>query len=235
MLKIYIVDKKDYGQYTQQELDKMSQEVTEVAEVADNQVVVKAEFSKNGMDFSSVDDVVHLLLMEQYEKRSFIIQEDLNNINKVLDKIEKRDIETLDEILFAKRQKIKSINEIIEIIKNHKNYMLLYMKNEKELGEFIVRNIEDYKISIETLHNIEDYIDYKGIAEEYLYDNYIENICSVKSLILDISNDKENELVRKLQMKKIDARTIYDIKERNTNKKFEEVKNLKIENEEEME
>ena len=113
--------------------------------------------------------------------------------------------------------------------------MLLYMKNEKELGEFIVRNIEDYKISIETLHNIEDYIDYKGIAEEYLYDNYIENICSVKSLILDISNDKENELVRKLQMKKIDARTIYDIKERNTNKKFEEVKNLKIENEEEME
>ena len=117
MLKIYIVDKKDYGQYTQQELDKMSQEVTEVAEVADNQVVVKAEFSKNGMDFSSVDDVVHLLLMEQYEKRSFIIQEDLNNINKVLDKIEKRDIETLDEILFAKRQKIKSINEIIEITK----------------------------------------------------------------------------------------------------------------------
>lgn len=232
MLKIYIVDKKDYGQYTQQELDKMSQEVTEVA---DNQVVVKAEFSKNEMDFSSVDDVVHLLLMEQYEKRSFIIQEDLNEINKVLDKIEKRDIETLDEILFAKRQKIKNINEIIEIIKNHKNYMLLYMENKKELGEFIVRNIEDYKIPIETLHNIEDYIDYKGIAEEYLYDNYIENICSVKSLILDISNDKENELVRKLQMKKIDARTIYDIKERNTNKKFEKVKNLKIENEEEME
>lgn len=218
-MKIYVVEKKDYFKYKQKDLEKIAQEVEEVQ---DGEVAIKVEFSKKGMDFSSVDYLVYILLKEQYQRQNFIIQEDLNKVNKALDKIEKRDIKTLDEVLYSKRYKVNNINEIIEIINNHKNYMLLYIADEEELGEFIVRNIKDYKIPIEIFHNLEDYIDYKGIAKHYSYENYIDIIYGIDSLILDISNDRDNELVKQLKIRKRDARTIYDTIISNSNRNFNE-------------
>lgn len=228
-IEIYAVDKKDYRKYRQPELEKMCQKVDKVT---DAHVVIHVKFSKNNRDFSIVDMALYQLLIKQYETYNYIKQQDLELIEQELEKIEKRDIETLSEVLWWKSADFKNVKEIIETIKNHKNYMLIYIADEKDLGDFIVGNIEQYKIPPKILNEVKEYLDFEGIAEKYLYDSYLK-VVKTHDLLLDISNNPSDELIEKLQELKIDARTVFDNLEKN--KKITQSIRNKKENEEEFE
>lgn len=203
---IYAVNKQDYSKYRQSELEKISQKVKEIS---NNQVIVTAKFSKNGKDFSGVDTILYQLLKKQYESNNYIKQEDLNSIDKALEKIESRDLETLNSVLLEKSKNIKSIDNMVDIINQHKNYMLLYVTDEEELGRFIVKNLECYQMPQKTLDNLDSFIDYKEVARGYLYYSNI-TLVQIEDIILDISNMTDDELIKKLKEKQLDARTIYD-------------------------
>lgn len=215
---IYAVEKQDYEKYKQAELERISKKVKELT---DNQVIIEVKFSKEGKDFSVVDNALYQLLRKQDKNKIYIKQEDLNRIDKALEKIECRDIETLSDVLWEKSENINNVDEIIEIINNHKNYMLLYITNEEELGRFIVKNLECYQMPKVTFDNLDDFIDYKEIAMQYLYDNNIE-VVQIEDLILDISNKTDDELIKKLQEQGLEARIIYDNTEREKNIKERE-------------
>lgn len=226
-IEIYVVDKKDYRKYRQPELEKMCYKVDKVT---DSHAVIHVKFSKDNIDFSRVDMALYQLLIKQYESYNYIKQQDLELIEQELEKVEKRDEETLNEVLWWECANFKNVKEIVETIKNRKNYMLLYIADEKDLGDFIVENVEQYKISLNVLNEIREYIDFKGIAERYLYDSYIK-VVKTHDLLLDISNNPSDVLIEKLQELKIDSRTVFDILEKN--KKISQ--SNKKENEEEFE
>lgn len=207
---IYAVGKQDYEKYKQAELEKISKQVKELT---DNQVGIEIKFSKEGKVFSVVDNALYQILKKQDESKIYINQKDLNRIDEALEKIECRDIETLSDVLWKKSEDIKNVDQIVEIINNHKNYMLLYMTDEEELGRFIVKNLECYQMPKETFDNLDGFIDYKEVAREYLYDNDI-TVVQIEDLILDISNKTDYELIKKIQDEKLDARTIYDNREK---------------------
>ncbi len=207
---IYAVHKQDYEKYKQAELEKISKEVKELK---DNQVCIEVKFSKESKDFSVVDNVLYQILKKQDESKIYINQKDLNRIDEALEKIECRDIETLSDVLWKKSEDIKNVDEIVEIINNHKNYMLLYITDEEELGRFIVKNLECYQMPKETLDNLDGFIDYKEVARGYLYYSNIA-VVQIEDLILDISNKTDDELIKKLQDQKLDARIIYNNSEK---------------------
>lgn len=219
---IYVVDKKDYKKYSQPELEKMKQEVKEVT---NEQVIIEVKFSKNGKDFSAVDLALYQLLIRQYEDEKYIEQKDLNKIEEALKQIKGRDRETLNGVLFGKYQDIKKTDDIVEIINNHKNYMFLYMANENELGSFIVENLEEYKMPRTTFNNLESFIDFKEVARTYLHDNDIK-VIQIEDLILDLSNNINDELPKKLQNRDLEARTIYDNIEKNREKYLKQEKEI---------
>ena len=228
-IEIYVVDKKDYRKYRQPELEKMCYKVNKVT---DAHVVIHVKFSKDSKDFARVDMALYQLLIKQYDNYNYIKQTDLELIEQELEKVEKRDVETLGEILWWESANFKNIKEIVETIKNHKNYMLLYIADEKDLGDFIVGNIEQYKIPSNILKEVRDYLDFKGIAEKYLYDSYIK-VVKTQDLLLDISKNPSDELIEKLQDLKIDSRTVFDNLEKN--KKNNQSNRNKKESEEEFE
>ena len=203
---IYAVDKQDYKKYKQAELEKISKEVKELQ---DNQVAIQVKFSKKDRDFSVVDNVLYKLLKEQDKSKEYIKQEELNRIDEALKKIECRDIDTLSEVLWNKSRDTRNVDDILEIINNHKNYMFLYIANEEELGRFIVKNLECYQMPRVTLNNLDTFIDYKEVARAYLYYSNI-TVDQKEDIILDISNRTDDELIKKLQAQKLDSRVIYD-------------------------
>ena len=122
--------------------------------------------------------------------------------------------------------KFKNIEDIMQFIKHQNEYILIYMDNE-ELGRFIVNNIETYKIPIEVLNQIEEYIDFKGIAQKYINDYQVGAIELYNGLML--LKNRDDDLILKLKERGLDSRTIYEKIENNR------IKNNQIEEESEME
>ena len=199
----------------------------ETEKVLEDQIIMSVDFSNDDKDFWGVNNAVNELLLKQsYVNRKYIKQDDIETIDIILKNINSKDIETLNYAIDKMSTKFKNIEDIMQFIKHQNEYILIYMDNE-ELGRFIVNNIETYKIPIEVLNQIEEYIDFKGIAQKYINDYQVGAIELYNGLML--LKNRDDDLILKLKERGLDSRTIYEKIENNR------IKNNQIEEESEME
>lgn len=202
-MRVYAVNKDDFIKYRTTILESMQRIA---ASVSYDQVITQVKFSTEDKDFSVVDSALLGILRKQYDTKEYITQNDLDEMETELNKIEENEVETLSEVLWAKGN-FDSVEDIINVIKNIDNYMMLYLADEESLGYFIVKNLDIYKMPQSTLDNIAMHLNFKDIAKEYLFTRNIE-IIQIEDIVLDISKNKEDELIQRLIENKIDSRTI---------------------------
>lgn len=200
------------------------EEPKDIKELATMQV----SFSDSKKLFSMVENRVNDIIERDCRFDGYIEEiKELVALEKALKSIEPVDKETLENVLLSGEINDDSISDIVKIVKNQKKYMLLSLNNEEEVAMFMLKNLEKYKMPTVTIELLYDKEALREITNEYLKFANIKIIHRNK-IIIDTSNATDNELIRKIEEKKIDARSIY--KEEN-NKKI----NIQKNNEEEFE
>lgn len=200
------------------------EEPKDIKELATMQV----SFSDSKKLFSMVENRVNDIIERDCRFDGYIEEiKELVALEKALKSIETVDKETLENVLLSGEINDDSISDIVKIVKNQKKYMLLSLNNEEEVAMFMLKNLEKYKMPTVTIELLYDKEALREITNEYLKFANIKIIHRNK-IIIDTSNATDNELIRKIEEKKIDARSIY--KEEN-NKKI----NIQKNNEEEFE
>ena len=149
-------------------------------------------------------------------------------LEEALKSVEPVDKETLENVLLSGEINDNSISDIVDIVKNQKKYMLLNLNNEEELAMFMLKNLKKYEMPTVTINLLYDKKALKEITNKYLKFANIK-IIHRNNLIIDISETKDDELIKKIEEKKIDARSIYkkeknkkiDMKFNNNEEEFE--------------
>ncbi len=129
-------------------------------------------------------------------------------LEEALKSIEPADKETLENVLLSGKINDDSISDIVDIVKNQKKYMLLNLNNEEDLAMFMLKNLKKYKMPSVTIDLLYDKKALKEIANKYLKFANIE-VIHRNNLLIDISKACDDELIKKIEEKKMDARSIY--------------------------
>lgn len=187
-MKIIVANRDEYNNY----FSKKTKELN-TYELKDQKeyVVYRIELETGENDVSLMYSSINNLLEEQYERNSYIRLEELKEIDDLFHTLDKEQCKIINAYAEIKHYKIKSLNEVKELIANINDYQLFEKYNLEEVGKFITQEIPEYEVADE----IEDFVDYSKLAKRYLFDSNIkENFCSY-GLLVNTKEMLENDLI----------------------------------------
>ena len=197
-MNIIVANKDDYIKFNARIINKIH--YFELTNDTKDYIIHRVSLGNNSHDVSLMDSCINNLLDEQYEKGKYITLDEIKEINDLILKLNKEECNILNAYAEINSYTIKDFDELKKLIKNIDNYQILEAYSLHEVGLFIVKKLDVYKVNI----NMIPYVDYVKLAEQYLFDaNIKERFCSY-GLFIDTNEMFDNELIQpKIEKDKI--------------------------------
>ena len=189
-MNIIVANKDDYIKFNARIINKIH--YFELTNDTKDYIIHRVSLGNNSHDVSLMDSCINNLLDEQYEKGKYITLDEIKEINDLILKLNKEECNILNAYAEINSYTIKDFDELKKLIKNIDNYQILEAYSLHEVGLFIVKKLDVYKVNI----NMIPYVDYVKLAEQYLFDaNIKERFCSY-GLFIDTNEMFDNELIQ---------------------------------------